>query len=146
MIYNSTNFIFYDNNNDSYDKPWQNLLHKISSAYMTKPFGVVKIESGECKCNTHYRHRVKVWTKELQKCGHSEYQTCCLQKDLKSYLIYISSSSLQHCIIQISLISPFIPVFSLCHCFRNGIFMTFGWIIFKERHDYYFFNYHVKYL
>ena len=46
MIYNSTNFIFYDNNNDSYDKPWQNLLHKISSAYMTKPFGVVKIESG----------------------------------------------------------------------------------------------------
>ena len=46
MIYNPTNFIFYDNNNDSYDKPWQNLLHKISSAYMTKPFGVVKIESG----------------------------------------------------------------------------------------------------
>ena len=46
MIYYSTNIIFYHNVNDCYDDSCENLLHKISSAYMTKPFGVVKIESG----------------------------------------------------------------------------------------------------
>ena len=43
--------IFYDFNsnhnvNHSYDKLWENLLHKICSAYMTKPFIVIKIQSG----------------------------------------------------------------------------------------------------
>ena len=46
MIYYSTNFLFYYNVNDCYEDPFQNLLHKISSAVMTKPFGVVKLESG----------------------------------------------------------------------------------------------------
>ena len=46
MIYYSTNFIFYHNVNDCYEDPFENLLHKISSAYMTKPYDVVKIESG----------------------------------------------------------------------------------------------------
>ena len=46
MIYYSTNFLFYHNVNDCYEDPFQNLRHKISSAVMTKPFGVVKIESG----------------------------------------------------------------------------------------------------
>ena len=49
----SSNFIFCHNFNDSYDKPWENLLHKISSAYMTKPFGVIKTESGVTKSSVY---------------------------------------------------------------------------------------------
>ena len=46
MIFYSSNFKFYHKVDNPYDKPWQNLLHKICSAYVTKPFRVVATESG----------------------------------------------------------------------------------------------------
>ena len=46
--------MLYHNFNDSYDKPFQNLLHKISSAYVTKPFIVIRTESGEFKYKIYF--------------------------------------------------------------------------------------------
>ena len=42
-----SNFIIYHNVNNFYDKPWENLLYKIRSDYMTKPFCVVKTEPSD---------------------------------------------------------------------------------------------------
>ena len=54
MIFYSSNFKFYHNINNSYEKPRGNLLQKICSAYVTKPFDVIKTKSGDRKTNTKY--------------------------------------------------------------------------------------------